>query len=138
MVQESGPVKTRFERVSIATTFLDVLWGPQKAGPCGGRKNRKPAGGPAPRFVLSTMEPLPRGSVQQVRLIGSIGNQDWSGTATGDPGTAQPITGPADVAVVLATLKSGQTVTVGFTKPNGSHATVKVTLGEYPGSTVQG
>jgi S1-C subfamily serine protease len=46
----------------------------------------------------------------------------------------QPITSPADVAQALATLRPGQTATVGITKPNGATTTVKVTLGQYPGS----
>jgi S1-C subfamily serine protease len=46
----------------------------------------------------------------------------------------QPITSPVDVATVLATLAPGRTVTVGITKPDGSSTTVKVRLGQYPGS----
>jgi S1-C subfamily serine protease len=45
----------------------------------------------------------------------------------------QPISSPVDVALVLATLRSGQTVKVGITKPDGSRATLTVTLGQYPG-----
>jgi S1-C subfamily serine protease len=47
----------------------------------------------------------------------------------------QGITSPSDLAEVLATLKPGQTVTVGVVKANGSSATVRVTLGQYPGSS---
>ncbi len=39
-----------------------------------------------------------------------------------------------DVTAVLATLKPGQTVSLGVTKPDGSSATVKVKLGQYPGN----
>jgi S1-C subfamily serine protease len=47
----------------------------------------------------------------------------------------QPVNSPVDVADVLATLEPGHTVTVGISKPDGSKATVKVTLGQYPGSS---
>jgi hypothetical protein len=40
----------------------------------------------------------------------------------------------ADVADTLATKKPGQVVAVGVTKPDGSRATVKVTLGQFPGA----
>ena len=46
----------------------------------------------------------------------------------------QPITVPVDVAAVLATLAPGSTVTVVITRPDGSSTTVKVTLGQYPGT----
>jgi len=46
----------------------------------------------------------------------------------------QGITSPTDVAEVLATLRPGETVTVGVLKPNGASATVRVTLAQYPGS----
>ena len=46
----------------------------------------------------------------------------------------QGITSPTDVAEVLATLRPGQTVRVGVLKPSGASATVRVTLGQYPGS----
>jgi S1-C subfamily serine protease len=46
----------------------------------------------------------------------------------------QPVTSPADIAAALATLRPGQTVTVRILKPDGSTATVKVTLGQYPGT----
>lgn len=46
----------------------------------------------------------------------------------------QGISSPTDVAEVLATLRPGQTVTVGVLKPTGASATVRVTLGQYPGS----
>lgn len=46
----------------------------------------------------------------------------------------KPVLSPTDVAEILATLKPGQTVTIGLLKPNGSAATVRVTLGAYPGS----
>jgi S1-C subfamily serine protease len=46
----------------------------------------------------------------------------------------QPITSPAEVAIVLATLAPGQRVAVGITKPDGSSAHVTVRLGQYPGS----
>ena len=47
-------------------------------------------------------------------------------------GTATPT---ADaLGTVLAGLKPGQTVKVALRRQNGSSATAKVTLGEYPGS----
>lgn len=46
----------------------------------------------------------------------------------------QPITSPVDVATVLATVAPGRVVTVGITKPDGSSTTVRVRLGQYPGS----
>jgi putative serine protease PepD len=46
----------------------------------------------------------------------------------------QPVTSPADVAAVLATLKPGQTVSIGLVKQDGSTVTVKVTVGQYPGT----
>jgi S1-C subfamily serine protease len=58
-----------------------------------------------------------------------------AGIVAGDVITSidgQPVTSPADVAQVLATLRAGQTVTVGITKPDGASATLRVTLGEYP------
>ena len=46
----------------------------------------------------------------------------------------QQISAPVDVATVLATLAPGRTVAVGISKPDGSSTTVKVRLGQYPGS----
>jgi S1-C subfamily serine protease len=46
----------------------------------------------------------------------------------------QPVTSPVDVAGVLATLKPGQTVSIGLVKQDGSTVTVKVTVGQYPGT----
>jgi S1-C subfamily serine protease len=60
-----------------------------------------------------------------------------AGIAPGDVITSiagQPVSSPVDVAQVLATLKPGETVRVGLRKPGGSSGTVKVTLGQYPGS----
>jgi S1-C subfamily serine protease len=47
----------------------------------------------------------------------------------------QPIGSSVDVAEALAALKSGQTVEIAITKRDGSRATVKVRLGQYPGGT---
>jgi S1-C subfamily serine protease len=47
----------------------------------------------------------------------------------------QSVTTPADLSEALATLEPGHRVTVRITKQNGSHATVKVTLGQYPGGS---
>lgn len=47
----------------------------------------------------------------------------------------QPVTSPVNVAEALATLRPGQTVTIGITTPDGTNATVKVALGQYPGSS---
>ena len=44
------------------------------------------------------------------------------------------VSSPADVTDMLATLKPGQTVSIGLEKPDGSKATVTVKLGQYPGS----
>jgi putative serine protease PepD len=46
----------------------------------------------------------------------------------------RPVSSPVDVAEALATLRPGQTVTVGITRPDGASTTVKVTVGQYPGS----
>jgi putative serine protease PepD len=46
----------------------------------------------------------------------------------------QPISSPVDVAEALATLRPGETVTIGITRRDRSPATVKVTLGQYPGT----
>jgi S1-C subfamily serine protease len=46
----------------------------------------------------------------------------------------QPVGNPSDVAQMLATLKPGQTVSIGLIRQDGSSATVKVPLGQYPGS----
>jgi putative serine protease PepD len=43
------------------------------------------------------------------------------------------IRSPVDVAEALATLRSGETVAIRITKRDGSSATVKVRLGQYPG-----
>jgi putative serine protease PepD len=45
----------------------------------------------------------------------------------------QAISGSADVAEALARLKSGQAVEIAIIKRDGSHETVKVRLGQYPG-----
>ena len=47
----------------------------------------------------------------------------------------QAISSSVDVAETLARLKSGQTVEIKITKRDGSRATVKVRLGQYPGGT---
>jgi S1-C subfamily serine protease len=60
-----------------------------------------------------------------------------AGVARGDLITQidrQRVSNPSDVAEALATAKPGQIVRVAITKPDGSEATVKVTLGQYPGS----
>jgi putative serine protease PepD len=44
------------------------------------------------------------------------------------------ISGPGEVTDLLAQLRPGQTIRVGLVKPDGSKATVKVKLGQYPGS----
>jgi S1-C subfamily serine protease len=44
------------------------------------------------------------------------------------------ISGPGEVTDVLAQLRPGQTISVGLVKPDGTRATVKVKLGQYPGS----
>jgi len=44
------------------------------------------------------------------------------------------ISSPTDVADALTTAKPGQIASVGITRPDGSQAMVKVTLGQYPGS----
>jgi putative serine protease PepD len=44
------------------------------------------------------------------------------------------VSSPADVTDMLATLKPGQTVSVGLVRPDGSKTTVTVKLGQYPGS----
>jgi putative serine protease PepD len=45
----------------------------------------------------------------------------------------QPVSSPVQLAEVLATLRPGQSVKVGITKPDGTRATLNVTLGQYPG-----
>jgi len=45
-----------------------------------------------------------------------------------------PVSSPADVTDILATLKPGRTVSVGLVRPDGSKSTLKVQLGQYPGS----
>lgn len=47
-----------------------------------------------------------------------------NGTATTDPTT---------LADVLARLKPSQTVSVAFTRPDGTTGTAQVTLGQFPG-----
>jgi putative serine protease PepD len=44
------------------------------------------------------------------------------------------ISGPGDVTDLLAQLRPGQIVSVGLVKPDGSKATVRVKLGQYPGA----
>jgi S1-C subfamily serine protease len=59
-----------------------------------------------------------------------------AGIGPGDVITAingRPINSPADLPDALATLSPGKSVTVNLIKPDGSRATVKVTLGQYPG-----
>jgi S1-C subfamily serine protease len=46
----------------------------------------------------------------------------------------QSVSSPTDVADALATAKPGQTVSVGIVTSDGSHTTVKVKLGQYPGA----
>ena len=50
----------------------------------------------------------------------------------------QDISGPSGVADALATDRPGQTVEVGVSGRDGSPATVKVTLGQYPGGRRRG
>jgi S1-C subfamily serine protease len=45
----------------------------------------------------------------------------------------QRVSSTSDVADALATAKPGQKVSVGIVKPDGSRATVQVTLGQLPG-----
>jgi putative serine protease PepD len=61
-----------------------------------------------------------------------------AGIASGDVIVSiagHPVSSPVDVAEALAALRPGQSVTVGITKPDGTTTTVKVTLGQYPGSS---
>jgi S1-C subfamily serine protease len=61
-----------------------------------------------------------------------------AGITPGDEITSvngRSVTSPADLSEALATLAPGKTVTVAVTKQNGSRATVKVKLGQYPGSS---
>jgi S1-C subfamily serine protease len=61
-----------------------------------------------------------------------------AGIVAGDVITSidgQAIRGSVDVAEALARLKSGQTVEIKITKRDGSSATVKVRLGQYPGGS---
>jgi putative serine protease PepD len=44
------------------------------------------------------------------------------------------ISGPQEVAEALATMKPGQEVTVQVITPKGAHRSLKVTLGQYPGT----
>jgi S1-C subfamily serine protease len=46
----------------------------------------------------------------------------------------QSVASPSDLAAVIAMLQPGTIVTVGILKPNGAKSTVKVKLGQYPGS----
>jgi putative serine protease PepD len=64
--------------------------------------------------------PASRGGIQPGAVITAI--------------DGHPVSSASDVADVLATLRPGQTVTVSITKPDGTQATVKVKLGQYPGS----
>lgn len=82
---------------------------------------------------LATM--LGNGAV--IASVQHAGPADRAGIATGDQITSingQPIQTPSDVASVLATLSPGQKVKVGIARPDGSNATVSVTLGQYPGT----
>jgi S1-C subfamily serine protease len=61
-----------------------------------------------------------------------------AGMAAGDVITSidgQAISSSVDVAGALARLKPGQTVEIAITKRDGSHETVNVRLGQYPGGT---
>jgi S1-C subfamily serine protease len=61
-----------------------------------------------------------------------------AGVKPGDVITAiggQPVSSAVDVSDVLATLRPGQAVSVSRTRADGSHVTLKVTLGQYPGSS---
>lgn len=61
-----------------------------------------------------------------------------AGIKPGDVITAiggQPVSSAVDVSDVLATLRPGQAVSVSLTRADGSHVTLKVTLGQYPGSS---
>ena len=63
------------------------------------------------------------------------GPADRAGIVPGELITAidgRAIHGPTHVAAALAKLASGETGTVEITRPGGSQATVKVTLGQYP------
>jgi S1-C subfamily serine protease len=64
------------------------------------------------------------------------GPADRAGIVPGEVITAidgRAIHGPTDVAAALAKLAPGETATVKVTPPGGSQASVKVTLGQYPG-----
>jgi putative serine protease PepD len=72
-----------------------------------------------------------------VASVQRVGPTARAGIVPGDVITSidgQPITSPVDVATVLATVAPGRVVTVGITKPDGSSTTVRVRLGQYPGS----
>ena len=49
--------------------------------------------------------------------------------------SGQTIKSPSQAVDVLAALKPGQTVSVQLTKPSESKSTVKVTLGQHPGTS---
>ena len=72
-------------------------------------------------------------------LVASVepgGPAERAGIAQGDVITAvddRPTPNPDDLAEVLATLAPGDVAPVTITRPDGSQATVEVTLGEYPG-----
>jgi len=72
-----------------------------------------------------------------VASVTAAGPAARAGIVVGDVITSidgRSVASPIDVAEVLATLSPGQTVEVGITRRDGSRATVRVTLGQYPGS----
>lgn len=80
---------------------------------------------------------LPSGGGVLVAGVTADGPAAAAGLATGD--TITSIEGHAvqsieDISVTLANLKPGEKVALGIRTPQGSKATVTVTLGQYPGS----
>jgi S1-C subfamily serine protease len=73
-------------------------------------------------------------------VVGSVQNGGPAAQAGIQPGelitslAGHSISGPGDVTDLLARLRPGQAVSVGLIKPNGSKTTVRVKLGQYPGS----
>jgi putative serine protease PepD len=71
-----------------------------------------------------------------IAAVAGGGPADRAGIVPGDVITSingQAIHGPTDLAAVLAGLAPRQTARVTIVRRDGSHATVKVTLGQYPG-----
>jgi putative serine protease PepD len=71
-----------------------------------------------------------------IAAVARGGPADRAGIVPGEVITSidgHAIHGPTDVAAVLARLSPGQTARVTIARRDGSHATVKATLGRYPG-----